>query len=1135
MPYCLVCLASGTKDPCVRCGHRPSKRVEQLVHLRLKSIYKAFKQSGAAINNNSKGDTHGSGNNTVSISGDSVCTKANRKNSGSDSFGTHPSHKYDTGKKSVGGTSIPVSLPANAEMQDKDMKVCVGNINNNRKGTKQSCSSLKGDVGAVLQVAAVAAASAASSAKSPSCETVSSYGKGWNPSIMHRDVHQGNIPPGKVVPHFNHDGSFSFRPRKEQKKNASDQFASRTEAEADAAAAALLAEIDEEQQQNEANNKAKKSKKKKKKKKKERIRTAAAKEEELAKKYDEETASKLIINKKHSSKDNGNTKMNDSSSDTKDPESLSKMQSKRKKKSKTSQSKLQSGQKEIQTLISINDSFNDESEEDDVNQIAGGRRFDGHNINEWEGDGNDVENRLANSIKMSDVEGIEKVLAELKGVPGRAALRKNAKKAVKRIKGEQAAVEEALKLEKEQKEINTAAYSLGTSRANEPCDAQASTTVDTRSSYKPPEPLLKLVSNTHRVQSTSGGPSRSECVMHMAPSVVGWVIGKGGQRIRDLMEDSGAKVWIDQNSMGPKDMRIVYVSGTKKSIDMAVRTIKDLVAKAPVGGTTQSVSSVPSVPNNFAVNDAGSVASARSSLTSTPVSIVQNFTQQAPSMTPKPQVFESKKDSTVDDVLVSSPRIKKQSVHLSTTAVPLSPTRFVPVPPPGMENILGSSEPNAQAPSVGNRTIEEQQNERTSKAVHELTCEPRFVPLLIGRRGWTVKNIQDTSGARVDIDQNVNPRRIIISGEVDQVHKAVRLVRDVLKYPHAQLNYNTAASGGRGMEVRAMRSGDLSDNFVPGSANTASLGDSNAAFSPISHAEDSFDRLTQPNMPVGLSQASNRISPQAMLRQGSVGYGQLPNGIPLNGRAMNQQTSQPHHRHSSNLDVYGFPSQMHSPQPPFPSDVSATTAASPPDNQLFLSRQASASLPISNGGVQMQQMPLPESFDRNFLRGSIHQEQSVPAAGNYQYDTIPPQHDRKSGIGSSASKQLQYYNVTPFGVNGVASMGVASANLQSSVPFQSQHSQPTTNDQGYVNNLFSARPHLEMNTNHQPGTESLVRDFNTLSFGEGSAHWDWDSLMKDLHEENTPQRRVGLGGVRLDTSLELPNARDNTNQSNWGM
>jgi hypothetical protein len=72
-------------------------------------------------------------------------------------------------------------------------------------------------------------------------------------------------------------------------------------------------------------------------------------------------------------------------------------------------------------------------------------------------------------------------------------------------------------------------------------------------------------------------------------------------------------------------------------------------------------------------------------------------------------------------------------------------------------------------------------------AVQEVTCEARFVPLLIGRRGWTIKHIQDTSGARVDIDQSVTPRRIKISGKKDCVASAVGMVKDVLSYPHAQL------------------------------------------------------------------------------------------------------------------------------------------------------------------------------------------------------------------------------------------------------------------------------------------------------------------------------------------------------------
>ena len=58
--------------------------------------------------------------------------------------------------------------------------------------------------------------------------------------------------------------------------------------------------------------------------------------------------------------------------------------------------------------------------------------------------------------------------------------------------------------------------------------------------------------------------------------------------------------------------------------------------------------------------------------------------------------------------------------------------------------------------------------------------------MLLGRRGWTVKHIQDAAGARVDIDQTVSPRKIVVSGSDERaVKSAVQMVRDVLKYPHA--------------------------------------------------------------------------------------------------------------------------------------------------------------------------------------------------------------------------------------------------------------------------------------------------------------------------------------------------------------
>eukprot|EP00566_Odontella_aurita_P003745 CAMPEP_0113568326 /NCGR_PEP_ID=MMETSP0015_2-20120614/23789_1 /TAXON_ID=2838 /ORGANISM="Odontella" /LENGTH=1317 /DNA_ID=CAMNT_0000470859 /DNA_START=374 /DNA_END=4327 /DNA_ORIENTATION=+ /assembly_acc=CAM_ASM_000160 len=76
-----------------------------------------------------------------------------------------------------------------------------------------------------------------------------------------------------------------------------------------------------------------------------------------------------------------------------------------------------------------------------------------------------------------------------------------------------------------------------------------------------------------------------EHTLRISPAVVGWVIGKGGVHIRDVMEGSGAKLWIDQESMGPEDMRIVFIKGKKDSVETAVEMVKDLAYNAPyVGG-----------------------------------------------------------------------------------------------------------------------------------------------------------------------------------------------------------------------------------------------------------------------------------------------------------------------------------------------------------------------------------------------------------------------------------------------------------------------------------------------------------------------------------------------------------------------
>lgn len=1001
MSYCLVCLASGTKDPCVRCGHKTSKRVEQLVHLRLKSIYKAFKQSGAALDNNSKGD--------------------GKKRSGSDSHtaGMKDSLAGMGMMEDIDAMPIPLGLPSAHYGDEKNGSCGIGN------------TPMNGDVGAVLQVAAAAAAaSAAASGKGSRCDSSSSSDGPFGG--LPRGVH-----PSKVMPHLNHDGSISFRPRKEPKKNDSDKFASRTEAEANAAAAALLAELDEEKHQVEVSTTAKKSKKKKKK---ERHAAKEKEKEENTQKDAEEKAVKLAQELKQSEAKKGNS--------IDDSESAGKKKTKKKKGPR----------------MKAQVSHDDESLEDDLIRLAEAARF-GVRKTVTKSDSvddqpreDDIESRLARLITANDLDGIEDVLSELKGVPGRAALRKNAKKASKRITEEQGAAEVA----KKQKDISSRSATLLSSGSGDNIGGRL---------WKPTDPLIDFVKKSHRVKPTSGGAPRSECVMQLAPHVVGWVIGKGGQRIRDLMEDSGAKVWIDQDSMGAQYMRIVYVSGSEVSVNAAVKTIKDLVSSAPMPGTTAPSSSLPNV-----ANDSGSVAITRNSLTSTPVPTQKSADRKSHiSPVPRREVAEASNagQNNVEDPFSA---VSKPDNHSSTVNAPSSPQMYLSVPPPGIESMLGTG-----SPPLSSRQISS-----SPKVVHELFCEPRFVPLLIGRRGWTIKNIQDLSGARVDIDQKVIPRRIIISGNESQVKDAIRKVDEVLSYPHAQLNYSTTGPDDGEIDIgtlAAMQSGEMHSSFEEGIGEQSLFGLVRGQSLPLDYGP------LPNNIPHGL------MSQQSMQQPSTFAYGQ-------------QQTSQ-----------QSLSGHNPSPEQPFPSNMPSRVGASP----VFLNRQRSSPLPEHNVGLQMNSaMNSIGGNDGSFLRGTYSRDQQLPPH-----------------IMPLSSNHGNFENLSE-GTNSMPILGLGS---DRGTLFPGH--QRSNDDQSLVNNLFGnpvpVSSHFSAPVDRESanvGADPLLQGFENLSFGENGnndlAGWDWDGLMND---EGSSGRRVGLGGVRLDNSTGMFNNSDgstsntsNTNQ-----
>jgi hypothetical protein len=816
---------------------RQSKRVNQVVHLRLKSIYKAFQQSN---NNNKNSSTSNfiaaatSKSSSASTSKKrgvaglipSDLTNNNNDNTASD---TNPFHFAVTKDNTNNSTDYYSSITESATTTtaNSDWGAFFGgdfcrpastNTYNSNKITKEytSCDTnitassdskgrYYGDRARMMMSVKAACAQAAGAAKNSfmaNSNNKSIKGCDCNTSVSMASNATG-CTANTNNPIINNNSNSNNHPNiYDYMSNSNITAYSRTDAEADAAAAALLKELEEEEEAKIVQNSKKTANKSKKKK---------------------QQSKAVISNKTSNTSDNKQITGGDScipgegggikSANSSTP-------------SAPNEDRMPQQQQHTTNDTSTKEKGNDD-DEDSVHEM---------------------ERTLISFIDSSDMDGIEAFLASIKGVPGRALLRKNAKKALKRIKEEisvrggeshfsttnmlPTTLPSTINCNDDDKPITTSSCTSSptvevisskqsidnnnnnkvkraaseesavktaivnaTSTTSNAVSTSSKLTLPGASSNKASattssinRPLLKVVKQTtittnsnSNSQSPFNNPSnnkqnqyqqqggRAECVMHMSPVIIGWVIGKGGQRIRDIMEEASARIWIDQseNNIQVDGYRVVYVSGGKKNVETAIKLLKDLISKAPINNNnnnsnfesikapTASVSSAAAASDNSkGINNKSAGSSA--SVTTSSTIVTPSTTTSAWGKATNPAVFASK------TMQVAQP----EETGRSTIVTASSLASF----------------------TAGGTT------ETAVEYTQVVQCEPRFVALLIGRRGWTVKHIQDESGARVDIDQTVTPRIIRISGcSESQVTMATQMVRDVLSYPDAQLHYGESS------------------------------------------------------------------------------------------------------------------------------------------------------------------------------------------------------------------------------------------------------------------------------------------------------------------------------------------------------
>ena len=82
------------------------------------------------------------------------------------------------------------------------------------------------------------------------------------------------------------------------------------------------------------------------------------------------------------------------------------------------------------------------------------------------------------------------------------------------------------------------------------------------------------------------GVGRQTVQMNVPGRVVGSIIGRGGESIRELQEKSGAKIQIDPNAEPLHGERMINITGDSQAIDRAKQLIQDILANVSYYSTS---------------------------------------------------------------------------------------------------------------------------------------------------------------------------------------------------------------------------------------------------------------------------------------------------------------------------------------------------------------------------------------------------------------------------------------------------------------------------------------------------------------------------------------------------------------------
>lgn len=297
-----------------------------------------------------------------------------------------------------------------------------------------------------------------------------------------------------------------------------------------------------------------------------------------------------------------------------------------------------------------------------------------------------------------------------------------------------------------------------------------------------------------KAKEKTGGNNPNACTLRVPHDLIGMLIGRGGETIKELKKESGARIDIlkepvdDGSTDRPAD-RVVNITGPPECVEYAKKMIEEMLGKrvkeesddrdrrsqSPGGELVRATTAVLHVHNDLIgmlIGKGGETIRTISKDFSVRIEIVK-------------ETEGCEKDERAVKISGAPDGVERARRHIEDT-------------------LSGSRE------GKGVRRIERETSNRSSSGGGRAIQIPNnMIGVLIGRGGETISRLQRDTKARIEIakdDGNSSDRNVIISGSPDAIEKAVEAVEAVLS--EAERSGRVPRRQGRGDQLSLPAPGD---------------------------------------------------------------------------------------------------------------------------------------------------------------------------------------------------------------------------------------------------------------------------------------------------------------------------------------